>query len=152
MERLSLVQAIVLRLEAEGWPHKPDAGWDEFDIEIYGSRWSRLQLTTVAEAVEKGHQLFHCRLNAGWSLLAKVLFCFACGLELLLIGLVVSALPWLWMLLLTLPLLGLYFESEKRILQRLIVAFLDEVAAQHALTKVPFAKTAEHQTTTPVPR
>ncbi len=146
MERISFVQSVMHRLEAEGWPHKPDAGWDEFDVEIYASRWSRLQLTTVAEAVERGHQLFHCRLNAGWSLLAKVLFWSASGLELLLIGLVAHALPWLWMLLLTLPLLGLYFESEKRTLQRLIVAFLDEVAKQHEFTRIPFSQTAENKT------
>jgi O-antigen biosynthesis protein len=150
MERLSFVKVIIHKLEAEGWPHKPDAGWAEFDVEIYGSRWSRLQLSTVAELVEKGHQLFHCRLNAGWSLLAKVLFCSACALELLLIGLVVSAVPWLWMLLLTLPLLGLYFESEKRTLQRLIVAFLDEVAAKQELTKMPFEKMREESQSAPV--
>ena len=143
MERLRFVYAIVEKLEQEKWQHKPDAGWDEFDVEIYGTRWSQLQLTTVAEAVEKGHQLFHCRLNTGWSLLAKVLFWSAAGFEMLLIGLVSSTVPWLWMLLLTLPLLGLYLENEKRILQRLIVAFLDELAVKHELTKVPFAKTAE---------
>jgi O-antigen biosynthesis protein len=143
MERVSFVHAIVAKLEQENWQHRPDAGWAEHDVEIYGTRWSRLQLTTVAEGVEKGHWLFHCRLNAGWSLLAKVLFWSACGLELLLIGLVSEAVPWLWMLLLTLPLLGLYFENEKRILQRLIVAFLDELAAKYELTKVPFSKTRE---------
>ena len=141
MERVSFVHAIVQKLEQENWQHKPDAGWDEFDVEIYGTRWSRLQLTTVAEAMNNGQQLFHCRLNTGWSLLATVLFWSAGGLELLLIGLVASTVPWLWMLLLTLPLLGLYFENEKRILQRLIVAFLDEVAVKHELTKVPFEKT-----------
>ena len=143
MERVSFVTAIVRKLEEEKWQNKPDAGWAEHDVEIYGTRWSRLQLTTVTEFVEKGHQLFHCRLNAGWTLLAKVLFWSAVGLELLLIGVVAEAQPWLWMLLLTLPLLGLYFENEKRILQRLIVAFLDELAVQYELTKVPFEKMRE---------
>jgi len=143
LDRLTFVHAIINGLEEEKWQHKPDAGWDEFDVEIQGTRWSRLQIATVAESVEKGHQLFHCRLMAGWSLPANLLFWSACGLELLLIGIMVSTLPWLWMLLLTLPLLGLYFESEKRILQRLIVAFLDELAVKHQLTKVPFAKTRE---------
>jgi GT2 family glycosyltransferase len=141
MERLTFAHAIVAKLEEEKWQHKPDAGWAEYDVEIYGTRWSQLQLTTVTEYVEKGHQLFHCRLKAGWTLLAKVLFWMACGLELLLIGVVSKSVPWLWMLLLTLPLLGLYFENEKRILQRLIVAFLDELAVKHELTKVPFSKT-----------
>jgi len=143
MERVSFAHAIVEKLEEEKWQHKPDAGWNEFDIEISGTRWTRLQLTTVAEAVEKGHYLFHCRLNAGWSLLAKVLFWGACGLELLLIGIVAPVQPWLWMLLLTIPLLGLYFESEKRVLQRLIVALLDELAARYELTRVPFEKMRE---------
>jgi len=145
MERVNFVYAIVEKLEAEKWQHRPDTGWNEFDVEIFGTRWSRLQLSTVAETVEKGHQLFHCRLNAGWSLPANVLFWSACGLELLLIGLVVPALPWLWMLLLTLPLLGLYFESEKRTLQRLMVAFLDDLAAKYELTKVPFEKMREQK-------
>jgi hypothetical protein len=88
-------------------------------------------------------------LNTGWSLLAKVFFWSACGMEMLLIGLVASAVPWLWMLLLTLPLLGLYFENEKRTLQRLIVAFLDEIAAKYELTKVPFEKMRESKTARP---
>ncbi|HEY0549841.1 MAG TPA: glycosyltransferase [Verrucomicrobiae bacterium] len=149
MERLSFIHAIVAKLEEENWQHRPDTGWQEYDVEIYGTRWSRLQLVTVAEAVEKGQRLFHCRLNMGWSLLAKVIFWSACGLELLLIGLVASAVPYLWMLLLTLPLLGLYFENEKRILQRMIVALLDEVAAQHQLTKVRFEQMREGKSPTP---
>jgi glycosyltransferase involved in cell wall biosynthesis len=145
MERVSFVQAVVRRLEAEGWPHKPDAGWNEFDVEVYGNRWSRLQLATVAETLEKGNQLYHCRLNAGWSLLARVLFWAACGLELLLIGLVAGTVPWLWMLLLTLPLLGLYFESEKRTMQRLMAAFLDDVATRHELTRIPVPKPGDRK-------
>jgi O-antigen biosynthesis protein len=137
MERVSFVNAIVQKLEEEKWQHKPDAGWNEFDVEIHGSHWSRLQIATVAETMEKGHLLFHCRLKAGWSLLAKVVFWSAAALELMLIGLVASNVPWLWMLLLTLPLLGLYFEGEKRTLQRLIVALLDEVAAKYELMRVP---------------
>jgi O-antigen biosynthesis protein len=143
LDRLVFVHAIVQKLEAEKWQHKPDSGWNEFDVEIYGTRWSKLQLTTVSEYVEKGQQLYHLRLNAGWSLPAKVLFWSACGLELLLIGLLASVQPWLWMLLLTIPLLGLYFESEKRVLQRLIVALLDELAAKFELTRVPLDKMRE---------
>jgi hypothetical protein len=143
MDRLSFVKAIVARLEVEKWQHRPDAGWSEFDVEVFGTRWSRLQLATVAETFEKGHQLFHCRLRAAWSLPATVLFWTACGLELLLIGFVASVVPWLWMLLLSLPLLGLYFEYDKRTLQRLMTAFLDDLAASHSLTKVPFEKMRE---------
>ena len=77
------------------------------------------------------------------------MFWSACGLELVFIGMVASAMPWLWMLLLTLPLLGLYLEYEKRLLQRLIVALLDDLAVKHELTKVPFEKTREKKEKTP---
>jgi len=136
MDRIGLVQAIMARLDREKWQHKPDTGWNEYDVEIYGTRWSRLQLTTVAEAVGKGQHLFRCRLDAGWSLLAKLTFWAASALELLLVVLVSPALPYLWMLLLTIPLLGLYYESEKRTLQHLIVALLDEVAMELKLEKI----------------
>lgn len=139
-DRLSLVQAIISKLEDEKWQHKPDTGWSEYDVEIHGTRWSRLQITTVAEVTNAGQQMFRCRLNAGWSLLAKVTFWTSCALELLLLGFMAASVPWLWMILLTLPLLGLYYESEKRTLQQLIIAFLDEVAAEHGLKKVPFGR------------
>ncbi len=143
LDRLSFVYGIVRQLEEEKWQHKPDTGWSEFDVEIYGTRWTRLQVTTVAETMSGGQQMFDCRLNAGWSLLAKVVFWSACGLELLLVGSVGDVMPWLWMILLTIPLLGLFFESEKRTLQQMIIALLDEVAAKHQLTKVPFAKSGK---------
>ena len=49
-----------------------------------------------------------------------------------------QAQPWLWMLLLTMPILGWFLEQEKRNQQRLIAAFLDEVARQRGLTKLRF--------------
>src|SRR5438552_10849469 len=41
--RLDFVDAIMRQLDQKGWTNKADAGWNEFDIEIYGSRWCRLQ-------------------------------------------------------------------------------------------------------------
>ena len=48
------------RLEHRGWPNSSDIGWSDYDVEIYDTRWSKLQLTTVAE--ERG-QLLRCRLR-----------------------------------------------------------------------------------------
>jgi hypothetical protein len=64
----------------------------------------------------------------------------------LLVGSLAEVEAWLWMILLTIPLLGLFIESEKRTLQQMIIAFLDEVAARHQLTKVPFGKSDEAKT------
>ena len=49
MDRVDFVQRILHRLDQQGWEIKADAGWSDFDVEIFGSRWSHLQLATVAE-------------------------------------------------------------------------------------------------------
>ena len=57
-----------------------DIGWSDYDVEIYDTRWSRLQLTTVAEEHPEGKQLIRCRLRARWALRTKVAFWSLCGL------------------------------------------------------------------------
>src|SRR5262249_51275935 len=49
IDRFGFVSDVLRRLDYLGWPNKADIGWSEYDVEIYGSRWSNLQLTTVAE-------------------------------------------------------------------------------------------------------
>jgi hypothetical protein len=66
MERVDFVKAVLQRLEQQGWPHRSDIGWNEFDVEIYGSRWTKLQLITVAEEHPPGKQLIRCRLRPRW--------------------------------------------------------------------------------------
>lgn len=136
--RIDWVNGIVLRLDQQGWASKTDAGWSEYDVELFGNRWSRLQLTTATEDFAGGKRLFRCRLGAQWSLLAVLTFWSALGFEVLLISVVRNDLPWIWMLLLTMPLFGWFIEQEKRNQQRLIAAFLGDVAKQRGLTKLRF--------------
>jgi glycosyltransferase involved in cell wall biosynthesis len=138
IDRVNFVNGIVQRLDEQGWPIKVDAGWSEHDIEIHGSRWSRLQLTTASEGFAGGRTLFRCRLRTEWSLPARLAFWSALGFQLLLIGIVAQEQPWLWMILLLVPILGWFFEEEKRNQRRLIAAFLDDVARQRALTKLRY--------------
>jgi len=91
-------------------------------------------LTTVAEPHRGEKQLFRCRLRTAWSLPAKVAIFSMLGFELLVIGF--SNMPWLWLLLLTLPIFAWFLEQEQRDLQRLISVLLDEVARQNGLIKV----------------
>jgi hypothetical protein len=65
------------------------------------------------------------------------------AVELVVIGFLADEQPWLWMLLLSMPLLGAYLEEERRNVQRLIVAFLDEIARQRDLQKVRFDREAQ---------
>jgi hypothetical protein len=136
LDRLALVAAILRRLDQQGWPNKSDIGWSDYDVEVYDTRWGRVQLTTVAEEHPKGKQLIRCRLRARWALRARVAFWSLCGFDLLVCGFVGSRPPWLWLLLLTLPLFAWFLRREQRNLQSMIVVFLDELAKEWLLTKV----------------
>jgi len=135
-DRLTFIKALMQRLDREGWNSRPDAGWSHYDVEIYGSRWSRLQLVTVAEQMPDDSKLLRCRLRAGWSLPAKIVFWSLLGTELLVIGLAVSIWSWLWMLPLTMPIFGLFLEQEKRTLRLLIASLSQDVAKELGLKKV----------------
>jgi hypothetical protein len=147
MDRLEFVRSILARLEEQGWQFKADTGWSEFDVEIFGNRWSNLQLTTVAEPHCGEKQMFRCRLRTAWSLPAKVAFWAALGFEMLIIGIVGTALPWLWLLLLIQPAFIWFFAREQNDLKRVIAVLLDEVAKRRALLKIdkrpPAAKEPE---------
>ena len=136
LDRLEFLAVVIERLDQRGWQNKADTGWTRFDVEIYGSSWSHLRLTTVAEFLGQGKQLLRCRLKTEWTLFAKMIFFGSLGLELVVIGLVGSAIWWLWLLLLTAPLLIWFLAREQHDMQRLIAAFLDEVAADLHLQKI----------------
>jgi GT2 family glycosyltransferase len=148
INRFGFVAEVLRRLDEQGWPNKADIGWSEYDVEIYGSRWSHLQLTTVTEDVAKDRHLLRCRLRVRWSLQAKVAFWGLAGLELLVVGFVAPWLPWLWLLLLTLPLIAFFLQREQRTLQSMLVVFLNELATDWKLSKMETIHTpiAKHQT------
>ena len=136
LSRIEFVAAILRRLEEKGWPTRTDTGWNEYDLEVPGGRWVRLRLATAAEDYAKDKRLIHCRLRAGWSVQARMVFWGLLGIELLIIGFVGSWLPWLWLLLLSLPLLAWFLARQKRNLRAVMVAFLDELAKERSLTVV----------------
>jgi glycosyltransferase involved in cell wall biosynthesis len=136
IDRLAFVTAMLRRLDHQGWPNKSDIGWSEYDVEVYGSRWCTLQVTTASEDHAIGKQMLRCRLRAKWSLQAKVVFWTLAGFELLILGFIRTKIPWLWFLLLTLPLFALFLRREQRNLQSMLVVFLDELAKEWRLKKV----------------
>jgi len=136
LERLAFVTAVLQRLDQKNWPHRTDVGWSAFDVEIYGSRWSLLQLTTVAEDHPQRRQLIRCRLRAVFSLTAQITCATLLGSELLLIGLVTAWRPWSWLILLTLPLCLWLALRDQRKLQSIATVLLDELAKERGLMKV----------------
>lgn len=136
VDRYQLLRVIMERLDQRDWPNKADVGWNNYDLEIYGSRWSHLQLMTVSEVFGANKQLIRCRLRSVWTLFAETVFWGLTGLELLVIGFLSPYFPWLWALLFSLPLLVWWLTKQQRNLRRLVGVFLDEVSAELGLTKV----------------
>jgi hypothetical protein len=150
VERAYFVARIIEELNQRGWPNRSDIGWSEFDVEIYGNRWSHLQLTTAAEDHPRGRQLIRCRLRARWSLLAHVAFWSLLGLEALVMGFFEGWRNWLGLSLLTLPAFVYFLSRQKRNLQSLVIVFLDDLVKQWRLIKIP-AGEAEKPAEKPAP-
>jgi hypothetical protein len=125
--RLQFLQKLLKRLEEEGWQTKLDTGWKDHDVEIYGQRWARLRLTTAAETLPR-QTVIRCRLQANWSLRAKLTFWTLLGAELVAVALLRDIEPWLWMILLAMPLTGWFLEQEKHNLQAMIALEINAVA------------------------
>lgn len=134
LDRMDFLARLLESLDQRGWPNKVDTGWNAHDVEIFGSRWARLELTTASEWHRGGHQMIRCRLRARWTFLGRVLFWSTAGLMLLVIG--ALGVWWAWLLLLFLPLLAWWLNSACRDLTRLIATFLDVLAKEFNLVKV----------------
>ncbi len=143
VDRYTFLNVVVAKLDQEQWQTKTDTGWADHDLEIFGPRWSRLRLTTVTEQLDRGRINLRCRLETHWSLSAKILFWMLLGTELLVISLLASIQPWIWMLLLTLPLANWILEHEQLLMQQSIAALLDEAASSLSLTKLHYNKTQD---------
>jgi hypothetical protein len=138
ISRLHVIEELIHTLERTNWPHKVDTGWNNYDVEVFGNRWSRVQLTVAMEPLAGNNRIFRWRICAYWSLAAKLAFWAAFAFEMLVIGVVAREEPWLWMLLLTIPLFGLFLEQEKRNLHRMVSAVLDSVGREKKMTRLEY--------------
>jgi O-antigen biosynthesis protein len=136
VDRVDYIAAIVNELQTRGWPNKSDGGWNDFDVEVIGSRWCHLLLVTVAEDYPQKRQLVRCRLRAVWSFQAKVAFWGLLALELLFIGMIGFRDSRPWLVLLTLPLFIWFVGRERRKLQSVVTVFLDQLAKARGFVKI----------------
>lgn len=71
-DRLTLLERIKHDVQAAGWRMRLDSGWAEWDMEIYGSRYVKVRVTTASEKHEKG-MLTRVRVELLMSTFCKVL-------------------------------------------------------------------------------
>ena len=74
--------------------------------------------------------------SASWSLRAILSFWLVAAIELIAIRLLAPVQPWIWMLLLSLPLASWFLDYEKWRMARQILASLDDVAAELSWTRL----------------
>jgi hypothetical protein len=126
--REGFLQDLLARLELGGWQHRVDAGWGSFDVEVYGSRWSKLQLTTVTEHDREGGVWVRCRLKTRWTLPARLGLGLAIGLAVLAAAALREHGAAVWWFNLFPAGLAVAFERDQRVLRRVFAVFLDAVA------------------------
>ncbi|HEY5915499.1 MAG TPA: glycosyltransferase, partial [Verrucomicrobiae bacterium] len=148
INRYACVGDLLRRLEERGWSARSDIGWCEYDVEIQGSRWTSLQLTTVVEDHAQDRHLLRCRLRPRLSLQAKLMLFAVCALQFLVLGLAAASRPWLWLLLLSLPVIAVWLHRERKAVQSMVIILLDDLAPAWGLTRTypsfaPAARKAE---------
>lgn len=143
LDRTEFLAMAIERLDQQGWQNKVDAGWNDYDVQVYGSTWSVVQLVTVAETLGHGKQLLRCRLRPRGTLFAKAAFWSMLGAELVVIGFLGRSTWWPFLLLLTMPLFAWFLAKDQRDLQRLLGVFLDELASELKLKKIEPDKSAK---------
>ena len=145
-----MVSDLLRRLEEHGWQYKPDLGWCEYDVEVYGTRWADVQVMSAVEHLSREHHVVRFRLRPAWSIQAKTALGVLCATNFVLIGFAAEKYYWILLLLLTLPLFAWFVRRKTRSLQSLIRVFLDTFAEERGLEKlVEGRETRESKPTVP---
>jgi glycosyltransferase involved in cell wall biosynthesis len=135
--RYRFMDGIMLKLERGGWTYKTDTGWTSRDVEIPAHFWTHLRLTTVCEELAHGKMNFRCRIESSWTLPAKIAAVMAFAAVLVIIVSFTEQFPWIWMLLIVLPLVCWVLEDERLAQKRALVGIIDATANDHSLVRLP---------------
>ena len=153
--RVDFLNAVGRALAQQGWVSRTDAGWNNYDVEIFANRWVRLQLVTVLEQHKQGARLIRCRLRPAWSLLAGVSVGGLVAVALIFLGLLNHSLAWWFFFALMVTSLLLYLQLEQHKMQRMFAGFLDQVAKELRFLKLrptkPGKKTEAGEKPPPMP-
>src|SRR4051812_1542206 len=79
-DRLTLLDRIQNEVRKTGWRMRVDSGWSNWDMEIYGSRYVKVRLTTATEHHHNVGMLTRVRVSLEMSKFCLVLFIASCML------------------------------------------------------------------------
>ncbi len=136
VERFTFLERLLNLLDRDHWRVRPDSGWDEFDLTIYGDRFSKVIVNTVAENHGGPKRLVRGRLSVHWTLVARMTFTAVIGALVLAQG-VLGRSVWVgWGAVVIIPLLLGYLHLRSRRSIRLAAALLDLTAQELKLVKL----------------
>jgi hypothetical protein len=141
-DRLHMLDQIKREVKAAGWRKRVDSGWGAWDMEIYGSRYVKVRITTATEHHHGVGMLTQVRVRALMSKFCAVLF----GATLMMAGLL---LIYLWPFSRTAALIPLMwwtmFLVNRWHVTNPVVALVDQVAERSGFYPVYAPTKAERK-------
>jgi glycosyltransferase involved in cell wall biosynthesis len=133
-DRMPLLKQIIDKVHAAGWRTRIDSGWHNWDLEIYGTRYVKVRLTTATEHHHGNGMLTRVRVERRQSQFGLVLLVAALILATLLL---VRMWPWSRPAVL-IPLVwwAMYLVSRRRVTGP-ILGLIDAAAAEAGYYPVP---------------
>jgi glycosyltransferase involved in cell wall biosynthesis len=138
-DRLPLLEQIKQHVQGAGWRMRLDSGWNGWDMEIYGSRYVKVRLTSASEHHDGRGMLTRVRVHLLMSTFCRVLT----GASVLLAALLFLNLDWPFSrpaLLIPLTCWTMYLVNKSRV-SAPILGLIDAAAAQARFDPVPAVKT-----------
>ncbi|HEX8325306.1 MAG TPA: glycosyltransferase [Tepidisphaeraceae bacterium] len=133
-ERLHLMEAITKEVQAAGWRYRTDSGWEGWDIEIFGSRYVKVRLSSATEIHGGGAMLTRVRVEPLMSKFCLVLtVCVSMLSGLLLLHLWPFSRP---AALIPIVMATLYLVNRVRVM-RPVLGLIDSVADRLKFVAVP---------------
>lgn len=143
IERFAFLEKLLELLDRDRWQARPDSGWDEFDVTVYGDRFSKVAIKTVSENHGGNKRLLRGHLTTAWSLRAKIFFSLTIAITVMAVNVATHLTPLAWWplpALLLIPLVTGYLHQRARRTLRLGLGLLDYTAKELGLVKLDTAK------------
>ena len=133
LNRIEFLHKLQDSLSQKGNIVHTDTGWNEFDLLIHGEFCARLQLLTFIEPHKDQTAILKIKLFTFNSGPFKILFSLFLFFEILLIALFHNTYPFIWIILILIPILPLYAYKQRTLLLRYMIKEITFFAQSHSL-------------------